>query len=152
MIEFNDYLDYRAERLLEELYPLAYHSDIYIGPYLFDCRRDKVCMHVKPRMASAWAETAYKFGKQEGMKYDKSNETYSHDGQPRVMTTKDNFYDVIRFIGDFEDNSKVSFEIFSEQPSHYEAERQLAKFYCLWKFVDGMEPIDVFRKFLEYYD
>jgi hypothetical protein len=152
MIEINDYLNYRAERLLEELCPLAYHSDIYIGPYLFDYKRDTLCMHVKPRMASAWAETAYKFGKQEGVTYDRRNDAYSHDGQPRVIITRNNLYDIVRFIGDFEDNSRVSFEIFSEQPSHYEAERQLAKFYCLWKVVDAMEPVDVFRKFIDYYD
>jgi hypothetical protein len=152
VIKFKNYAKYRAGKLVDELFPISGHSEFFITPHDYDAENDTIHMLVMPVMACNWAKTAYKFGRQKGMKYDSSNKTHPHGGQPRVMITEKNFWNVARFIGDFEDRSKVSFEIFSQQPSHYDAEKQLGQYYALWKVAHGLEPIDVFRKFAEYYD
>ena len=152
MIKFKNYALYRAGKLADDLYPISGHSEFVIKPHDYDAEIDTIHMLVMPKSACNWAKTAFKFGRQEGMKYDRSNKVHHHDGQPRVMITEKNFWNVARFIGDFEDRSKVALEIFSQQPVHYDAERQLGKYYAFWKVVDGLEPIEVFRKFVQYND
>jgi hypothetical protein len=135
----------RARQILNELVPLTYHSDIFVYPRYFDHETETLYMEILPCSSPRWAQTAYSFAKQPGMKYDRSTEVYYIDGQPRVS------YDGLvwaRYIGDFEDGSKVAFHIWSQQPSHREAEEQLSEFYGRFLEFDGLEPLEVLRKFL----
>ena len=52
-----------------------------------------------------------------------------------------------RYIGDFEDCSRVAFHVWNQQPSHSDAEEQLSRLYGLWREGYGLEPMEVFRKF-----
>jgi len=135
---------YRVGCLLDDLRPLEQHPDIdiYFNAYCID--EDTIYLDVIPRSESRWAETAYRFGKQEGMQYDRSPGIYGVDGQPRVS------YDGLvwaRYIGDFLDGSKVAFHVYSEQPSHRDAEEQLTELYRLFSERDGLEPIEVFKRY-----
>ena len=134
----------RVEWLFDEVSPLAYHSDLIIEPHAYLPDIDTLHIDVIPRSPAKWAKTAYEFGSQ-GMKYDRSFRIFGIDGQPRV-----DFSGMVwvRYVSDFLDGSKVAMNIWSEQPSHNYAERELMKYYGLWKARDGLEPMDVFRRFL----
>jgi hypothetical protein len=98
-----------------------------------------------PRSPPKWAETAYKFGKEDKVSYDRSYKIYGIDGQPRVSYSGLVW---VRYIAPFEDNSRVGFNIWSLHPSHEQAEAQLGSYYGLWKFRDGLDPFEVMTKFL----
>ena len=96
-------------------------------------------------VAVSWARTAYKFSKMGNMKYGRAEGPYPIDGQPRVS-----YSGLVwaRYVGDFVDGSKVSFNVLSEQPSHEDAEEQLTELYGRFLELDGLQPAEVFRKFL----
>jgi hypothetical protein len=140
-----DEFSLRAREILNELVPLSYHSDIFVYPRYFDHETDTLYMEILPCSGPRWAQTCYQFATQEGMKYDRSGAVYGIDGQPRVS------YDGlvwVRYIGDYEDGSKVAFHIWSQQPSHRAAEKQLEHLYALFLELDGLKPLEVFRRFL----
>jgi hypothetical protein len=128
---------------MKEIIPLTFHSDLYIVPHAYVPDSDTLHIDVMPRSPAKWAETAYRFGSQ-NTKYDRSFRLFGIDGQPRV-----NFSGLVwvRYLSDFLDDSKVGMNIWSQQPSHYKAEEQLMKLYGLFQERDGLEPIEVFRKY-----
>jgi hypothetical protein len=130
-----------------ELSPFGQHGDVIITPdwrNIYNPKTDTFRMIVIPRCAVNWAETAYKFAKQPGMKYDREREPYGIDGQPRVSSSGGLW---VRYIGNFEDGSRVTFHIWSRQPSHGEAEEQLSRLYAFFKERDGLEPMHVFKAY-----
>jgi hypothetical protein len=131
--------------LMDEIYPITQHSDLGVLPLGYDAEGDILYMDVMPRSGPKWAETAYQFAKQGGMKYDRDSGVYGIDGQPRVSYSGQVW---ARYVGNFLDGSRVAFNVWSQQPSHREAEEQLGRLYGLFKSNDGLEPIDVLRKFL----
>jgi hypothetical protein len=98
-----------------------------------------------PRSPSKWAETAYKFGKDEKVSYDHSYKIYGIDGQPRVSYS---CLVWVRYIAPFEDNSRVGLNIWSLHPSHEQAEAQLQSYYGLWQVRERLDPFEVMTKFL----
>lgn len=92
-----------------------------------------------------WFEAAYDIGNHDGIKYDKDWTLYGIDGQSLCS-----YFGLVwaRYIGDFLDNSKVGLNVMAQRPNHREAELQLAMLYGLLKDQDGLEPFEVFRKFL----
>jgi len=153
MISPEEFALYMIDQTLEGLTPLFQHSDFTYGFTGFDEEDGTISILMKVRSAPKWADAAYEYGHHENMKYDKPRKFFQGiDGQPRVFVTNDKFYNAIRYKAPFLYKSNVSLNIWAEQPTHYDAERQLGKYYALWKVADGLEPIDVFRKFIEYYD
>jgi len=134
----------RVNQLLSELKPLFQHSDILVTPSHYNQALDTLCLEVIPRSPISWAKTAYKFASQEDMKYDRDSQVYGIDGQPRVSYSGQVW---ARYVSSFVDSSKVAFHIWSQQPSHAEAEEQLAKLYGIFKERDGLEPMEVFRTY-----
>jgi hypothetical protein len=134
----------RAQYLMHELEPLTQHPDLWFYPYAYNPIIDSLSIEVMPQVRVNWAETAYRFSKMGNMKYDQPSNAYRIDGQPRVSYSGLVW---VRYICDFVDNSKLVFHILSEQPSHEEAEEQLGRFYGLFRERDGLEPIEVFKKF-----
>ena len=130
--------------LMEEIYPLTQHNDLGILPVAYRPGEDTLYLEVMPRSGPKWAETAYGFAKQENMKYDRDYEVYGIDGQPRVSYSGLVY---VRLKAPFLDGSKVVLNIWSQQPSHEEAEAQLSRLYALLHERDGLEPLEVFRKF-----
>jgi hypothetical protein len=116
-----------------------------VYPRFYKNSTDTLYMEIYPLLTPRWAETCYQFAKQEGMKYDRDSRIYGIDGQPRVSYDGNVW---ARFLTDFEDSSKVALHIWSEQPSHREAEEQLGRLYGMFLERDNLEPIEVFRKFL----
>jgi hypothetical protein len=137
-------IDQRIDWLLRELRPLQQHPDIFIYPNSYDADRDTMYFEVQPRTGTNWSETAYRFA-QDCMKYDRGSHIFGIDGQPRVSYSG---FVWARYIGDYEDGSKVAFHIFSEQPSHREAEEQLGRLYSLFMERNGLEPMDVFGRYI----
>ena len=135
----------RIDWLLDEISPLTYHSDILIAPHAYLPDSDTLHLDVMPRSPPKWAETAYKFGKDEKVSYDRSYKIYGIDGQPRVSCSGLVW---VRYIAPFEDNCRVGLNIWSLHPSHEQAEAQLGSYYGLWKFRDGLDPFEVMAKFL----
>jgi hypothetical protein len=109
----------------------------------YDKGRDSFHLSVRPKSAPMWAETAYKFS--EEAKYDRSFNVHGIDGQPRVS-----YSGLVwaRYISDFMDGSKVVLNVESQQPSHSKAEEQLMRLYGKFQERDGLEPMEVFRKFM----
>jgi hypothetical protein len=134
----------RAYRLMKEVYPITQHNDIGVLPVGYSPEEDTLYLEVMPRSAPRWAETAYQFAKQEGMKYDRERSGYGIDGQPRVSYCGKAW---VRFLTDFVGGSRVALHIWSQHPSHEEAEEQLVELYRLFKERDGLEPVEVFRKY-----
>ncbi len=132
--------------LMDEIRPITQHNDLDILPLGYSKDEDILYMDVIPRSDPKWAETAYRFAKQDGMKYDRDSGIYGIDGQPRVSYSGQVW---ARYIGQFLDGSRVAFHVWSQQPSHEDAEDQLGRFYGMFRERDGLEPIDVFRKFLK---
>jgi hypothetical protein len=153
----HDYLKERAERqktrdralgLEKDLAPLFQHPDLYVyfsHMGFYDPDSDIAYVNVYPRCPVNWASTAYRFAKQPGMKYDRRMMPYGVDGQPRVSSDGRVW---VRYMGDFEDGSRVGLHIWSWQSSHQEAEEQLARLYGLFMERDGLEPVEVFRKYM----
>lgn len=137
--------DDRALMLMKDVYPLSQHNDFFVYPLGYNSEIDALYLEVEPRQPSQWADVAYKFSQQEGMKYDRDTAVYHIDGQPRVSYSGTVW---VRYVGDFEDGSRVALCIRSCQPSHSEAEEQLGRFYGIFKEKEALEPIDVFRKYL----
>ena len=133
----------RITHLFNEIYPITQHNDFEILPTAYDAESDIFYIQVIPISAPEWARVAYEFSKG-GMKYDRESNVFGIDGQPRVSYSGRVW---VRYIGDFEDGSRMAFHIWSQQPSHSDAEEQLSRFYGLWQERDGLEPIEVFRKF-----
>lgn len=136
----------RAIKLGWQVVPLSYHDDLYVIPHSYDYINDILNIDVMPKSAPKWAETAYQFAKHGNMKFDKRYQPYGVDGQPRVAT---NGVVWVRFITPFVERSQAALHIWSRQPNHAAAEIQLMKFYRLFQKRDGLEPIDVFRKYLQ---
>ena len=132
--------------LMDEIRPIAQHNDLGILPLGYDAEGDILYVDAVPRSGPKWADTAYGFAKQDGMKYDRDSGVYGIDGQPRVSYSGQVW---ARYIGQFLDGSKVAFHVWSQQPTHEEAEEQLGGLYGLFKDRDGLEPSDVFRKLLK---
>lgn len=135
----------RIDWLLDELAPLSYHSDINVGPHAYDPKTDTIYMNANVRLPGKWAKIAYEFGNHDGMKYDRGFRFYGIDGQPRVSSDGLVW---VRYVGDFLDGSKVGMNVWSQQPSHFDAEVQLGKFYGLFSERNGLEPFEVFKKYL----
>ena len=133
----------RITYLFNEIYPITQHNDFEILPTAYDAVRDIFYIEVMPVSAPEWARVAYEFSRG-GIKYDRGSDVFGIDGQPRVSYSGQVW---VRYIGDFEDGSRVAFHICSQQPSHSDAEEQLSRLYGLWQERDGLEPIEVFRKF-----
>ena len=89
--------------LMDEIRPMTQHNDLGILPLGYSKDEDILYMDVIPRSGPKWAETAYRFAKQDGMKYDRDTSIYPFDGQPRVSYSGGVW---VRFIGDFMDGSK----------------------------------------------
>ena len=134
----------RLKYLLVDLIPLSHHNDFKIAPDVYDEETDTIHFEVRPRSSPEWAKMAYKFAKQEGMKYDRNTRVYDIDGQPRVTFSGDVW---VRYVGDFLDGSKVAFHIWSQQPSHRDAEEQLLELYGRFMEFDGLSPPEVFKKY-----
>ncbi|MEW6664148.1 MAG: hypothetical protein AB1512_02860 [Thermodesulfobacteriota bacterium] len=134
----------KGNLLLDEAYPLTQHNDIWVIPAGYSPEEDMLYLEVMPRSGTGWAESAYQFGRHEGMKYDPFMSGYGVDGQPRVSLCGQVW---VRFVNRFLRNSRVSLHIWSQQPSHEDAEEQLARFYGLFREREGLEPIEVFRKY-----
>lgn len=130
--------------LLKELSPLTQHSGLYISPHTYESRDDILHLEISPRSSQEWARTAYRFAKHDGMTYDRDSTVYGIDGQPRVSLSGLVW---ARYIGHFEDGSRVAFHISSLQPSHREAEEQLSELYGLFRERDGLEPVEVFERY-----
>lgn len=141
-------IDKRVNWLLDEISPLTYHSDFDVAPHAYLPDSDTLHINVIPKSPSRWAYIAHEFGCHD-VKYDRSHRVFNVDGQPRVDYSGMVW---VRYVGDFLDGSNVAMNIWSRQPSHYMAERELAKYYGIWKERHDMEPIDVFRKFSQYND
>ena len=142
-------MDYRLNWLIDELASLYQHSDLGITYINYDMIDDIIYFNARCLSPPLWAWTSYEFGNHEGMKYDSSNELYGIDGQPRI---RNDGIIYVRYKTGFLDGSRVALNIWSHHPSRWEGERQIAKFYALFKVIDGLEPIEVFRKFCEYSD
>ncbi|MFX0117717.1 MAG: hypothetical protein ACFFB3_24445 [Candidatus Hodarchaeota archaeon] len=138
-------IDSRIYWLLDELLPLSYHSDLTVAPHAYDPRSDTLYVNANPKIAAKWAETAYQFGKDAGVKYDRYHSVYGIDGQPRVSGSGLVW---VRFVSPFEDDSSIGLHVWSRQPSHCQAEEQLGKYYAMFLERDGLEPMQVFQKFL----
>ena len=132
----------RITSLFDEIYPITQHNDFEILPTAYDAESDIFYIEMMPVSAPEWARVAHEFSKN-GMKYDRRNDVFGIDGQPRVSYSGRVW---VRYIGDFEDGSRVAFHIWSQQPSHRDAEEQLSRFCGLWQERDGLEPMEVFRK------
>jgi hypothetical protein len=130
---------------MDELYPLTQNNDFHIFLVGYNLESDTLYLEIEPRVPHHWADVAYQFSQQEGMKYDRDTAIYPVDGQPRVSYSGLVW---VRYKGDFEGGAKVALSIQSELPSHSDAEEQLARFYGLYKDRNGQEPIDVLRRYL----
>lgn len=135
----------RIDWLMEEIAPVMQHADIDVIPRCYNIDLDTLYLDVSPGSGPEWASTAYEFAKHEGMKYDREPGDYGIDGQPRVSYSGLVY---ARYVGPFLDGSRVGFNIWSQQPSHRDAEEQLMRFYGLFRERDGLEPLEVFRKYL----
>jgi len=131
--------------LLDELIPLTQHSDLTLYHYGYSPSRSTLYLEILPRSSSNWASTAYRFANQPNMKYDRDASVYGIDGQPRVSSDGNVW---VRFKQPFLENSNVALQISSNQPSHHDAEMQLMKYYGLFQERQGLEPAEVFQKFL----
>jgi hypothetical protein len=134
----------RIDRLLEDLRPLAQHNDISVYPTTYDIKNDAIHLEVIPKSSLEWAKTVYKFTIQPNLKYDRGSHIYGIDGQPRCSYSGMTF---VRFISPFLDGSKVGLHIWSQQPSHEDAEDQLSELYRRFLSDDSLEPIEVFKKY-----
>ncbi|MBI4775962.1 MAG: hypothetical protein HY788_17615 [Deltaproteobacteria bacterium] len=128
--------------LLRDLYPLTQHSELYVYPAVYVPENDTLYVEVTPRSTINWARVAYQYAKEEEMLYDRDRGPYGIDGQPRVSYGGLVW---VRYITDFE-GSKVALQIWAQQPSHRQAEEQLADFYRLFREHEGIEPIRVFQR------
>ena len=135
----------RLDRLLSSLYPMAMHNDLEIYPRGYDVEADVLYLDVMAASFPMWADVAYEFANHEGMKYDRNYDVYGIDGQPRVSYSGLVW---VRFLGDFEDESRVGMHIWSQQPSHIQAEEQLARYYSHFLERDGLEPMEVLMLYL----
>lgn len=140
-----EYLE-RIEMLLGELFPITQHSDLVVFPTSYNKKTDTLYTQVQPASPPKWAYTAHEFANHEGMKYDRDSEAFRVDGQPRVGGPGLVW---VRYVGPFVDGSRVGLHIWSQQPSHEEAEQQLSELYGRFMELDGLEPIEVFRKFMK---
>jgi hypothetical protein len=77
---------------------------------------------------------------------DRDAGLYGINGQPRGSYSGLAW---TRYITPFLDGSKTGTNVWSQQPSHSDAEYQLGKFYGMLEYVDGLEPLEVFRKYFE---
>ena len=135
----------RITTLFNEISPITQHNDFEILPTAYDAERDIFYIEVMPVSAPEWARVVYEFSKN-GMKYDRRSDFFGIDGQPRVSYSGQVW---ARYIGQFLDGSRVAFHVWSQQPTHEEAEEQLVRLYGLFKEREGLEPIDVFKKYLK---
>jgi hypothetical protein len=134
----------KISKLLKYLDPLFQHSNIFIEPTAYNLRTNTLHLDINPRSSPEWAKIAYQFAHHEGMRYDKETEVYRIDGQPRVSYSG---FAWVRFINDFEEGSKVVLNIWSQQPSHMDAENQLKEYYGRFLVHDNLNPVGVFKKY-----
>ena len=134
----------RISKLLKYLDPLFQHSNIFITPTVYIPKTNTLHLDITPRSSPEWAKIAYQFAHHDGMRYDKGTDVHGIDGQPRVSYSGCAW---VRFINDFEDGSKVVLNIWSQQPSHRDAENQLKEYYGRFLVHDNLEPMEVFRKY-----
>lgn len=139
-------IENKYHTIMGDISMLTLHSDLRIPPPKF--RDDLFHVRVFPSQECNWYQTAYKFGHHPNIKYHKMESVYPIDGQPRVFRNENGIFDYIRFVAGYDKWDNIAFEIVARQPSTDMAERQLLKYYSLWKERHDMEPMDVFRKFL----
>lgn len=135
----------KISKLLGNLAPLAQHSNIHVLPHSHNPISDTLNIEIIPRSSPKWAKTAFEFANHQNIKYDQDKSVYGIDGQPRVSYSGMVW---VRYLTPFEENSKIALQIWSQQPSHSEAEEQLSEFYSLFQTRKGMEPIEVFKELM----
>jgi hypothetical protein len=150
--KFEEFVEERFQTVLHDLSVYAHNSDLFVPHPDYTAKDDTYHMRIIPRQECNWGITAYKFGRQKDMKVHRAGRPFPVDGQPRVVIADNGIFNYARYVAPYDKFSDVSFEVVSRQPSHYYAERELAKFYGIWKHVHGYEPIDVLRKLVQYYD
>ena len=134
----------RINWLMDELAPISGHSDIYVSPHAYDPKSDTVYLNAAVRPPVKWADAAYKISKDNDFKYDRDFKVYGLDGQPRVSSDGLVW---VRYVGDFLDGSTVGMNVWTRETSHHNAEVQLLRLYKLFRENDGLETMDVVRKF-----
>ena len=136
----------RISWLLDELKPVSEHEDYGASPSIYTPDTDIIYLDIMPYAPSEWADIAFEFAHKDGMKYDRDSSAYGIDGQPRVSFSGLVW---VRFLGDFKDGANVGYNIWSDLWTPEQAENQLARYYRLFQERDGLNPVEVFREYLE---
>ena len=134
----------RINQMLEELGPLADSEDYITYPHSYRPESDTLYLEVMPYAPSEWADIAYDFSERQGMKYDRDCSIFGIDGQPRVSYSGLVW---VRFVSPLKNGATLGQHIWANLWTHDQAEDQLCKYYGKFK-KDGLEPMDVFKKFL----
>lgn len=135
----------RIEWLMDEIRPLTQHNDFRVYPFAYKEKNDTLFLDVVPVSGPEWAKVAHRIARQGGMRYNRDTSVYHIDGQPRCSYGGQVW---AGYVGDFLDGSRVALRVWSQQPSHRDAEDQLSSLYARFVELDGLEPIEVFQKYL----